>query len=101
MSQQLLDQSEVEKEPTTLRELLIALNDALTAVQPRTLYVTDAEMIRRIGVPQKIARDAIQALEQNPRSNFPQKSKLFGNRRYWPAVELWFQRHNGIVPHTR
>jgi hypothetical protein len=28
-----------------------------------TLYITDAEMIRRMGVPEKIARDAIRALD--------------------------------------
>ena len=71
-----------------LAGLLDALKDALTALRPQTLFVTDAEMIRRIGVPDKIARAAINALDENPYSGFPKKSEVWGNRRYWPAVEL-------------
>jgi hypothetical protein len=82
----------------TLRELLAALldamKDALLALQPETLFVTDAEMIRRIGVPERIARAAIRALDENPHSRFPKKSALWGNRRYWPAVKAWFQEHD-------
>jgi hypothetical protein len=89
-----------DAEPATLRELLIALKDALLAIRPRTLFVNDAEMIRRIGVPEKIAREAIEALDKNPRNGFPPKSKLWGNRRYWPALEFWFQQQNGIAPRT-
>lgn len=54
-----------------------------------TLYVTDAELIRRIGVPEKIARNAIRDLDRNRASGFPQKQALWGNRRYWPAVKAW------------
>jgi hypothetical protein len=59
-------------------------------------YITDAELIRRIGVPEKIARDAISALDRNPRSGFPKKQGLWGNRRYWPAVRAYFHRANGL-----
>ena len=76
--------------------LLDALRDALAALRPPTLFVTDAEMIRRIGVPDKIARAAIKALDENPYSGFPKKSEVWGNRRYWPAVELWFEQHQGL-----
>lgn len=64
-----------------------------------TPYVTDAELIRRLGVPEKIARDAIKTLDLNDgrQSGFPQKSKFWGNRRYWPAVKLWLDRHNGVI----
>jgi len=44
----------------------------------RPLFVTDAELIRRIGVPEKIARVAIRALDANPKSGFPKKQKLWG-----------------------
>ena len=40
-------------------------------VQPEpTLWVTDADMIRRLGVPEKLARDRIRALDAvlTPRS---------------------------------
>jgi hypothetical protein len=84
----------------TLRELLAALldalKDALLALRPETLFVTDAEMIRRIGVPERIARAAIRALDENPHSRFPKKSALWGNRRYWPAVEAWFQEQHDL-----
>lgn len=49
------------------------MSDTAAIERPDTLYVTDAELIRRIGVPEKIARDAIRALDSNPRSGFPQK----------------------------
>ena len=74
-----------------LAGLLDALKDALVALRPQTLFVTDIEMMRRIGVPEKVARAAIRVLDENPHSGFPKKSELWGNRRYWPAVEVWFQ----------
>ena len=94
------DQVEGAKSRKPLRDvvadLLDALRDALLALRPPTLFVTDAEMIRRIGVPDKIARAAIKALDENPYSGFPKKSEVWGNRRYWPAVELWFEQHQGL-----
>jgi hypothetical protein len=65
------------------------------ANNPRTLFVTDAELIRRIGVPEKIARAAIQSLDHNPHSGFPKKQRLWGNRRYWPAVVDYFDLYTG------
>jgi hypothetical protein len=79
-----------------LAGLLDALKDALLALRPQTLFVTDIEMIRRIGVPEKIARAAIRVLDENPHSGFPKKSELWGNRRYWPAVEVWFQQQQDL-----
>jgi hypothetical protein len=79
-----------------LAALLDALKDALVVLRPHTLFVTDAEMIRRIGVPDKIARAAIKVLDENPYSGFPKKSEVWGNRRYWPAVEMWFAQHQGL-----
>lgn len=67
-----------------------------------TLYVTDAELIRRMGVPEKIARVAIEALDKNPGvSGFPQKQALFGNRRYYPACKAYFDKASGLVPNER
>jgi hypothetical protein len=62
------------------------------------LYVKDAELIRRLGVPEKIARDALLVLDNDPRSGFPKKQKLWGDRRYWPAVKAYFDSVNGILP---
>jgi hypothetical protein len=61
-----------------------------------TLYITDAELIRRMGVPEKIARQAIRELDRNRASGFPKKQALFGDRRYWPAVKAYLDRLNGI-----
>jgi len=53
-----------------------------------TLWATDDEIIERWGVPEKVAREAIRVLDHEHRkSGFPQKQALFGNRRYWPAVQ--------------
>jgi hypothetical protein len=60
------------------------------------LFVTDAELIRRLGVPEKIARAALHALDRDRGSGFPQKQATWGRRRYWPAVEQWFDRRYGV-----
>ena len=89
------EQDEGTKEKKKRRDLLAALLDALKsallALRPKTLFVADAEMIRRIGIPEKLVRAALRALDENPDSGFPKKSALWGDRRYWPAVEVWFQ----------
>jgi hypothetical protein len=93
------EQHEGAKDRQTFRGLLAALHDALNALlvsRPQTLFVTDVEMIRRIGVPEKIARAAIRALDENPYGTFPKKSALWGNRRYWPAVQAWFQEQHDL-----
>jgi predicted DNA-binding transcriptional regulator AlpA len=54
------------------------------------LFLTDAELIRRMGVPENVARQTIDELTN--KCGFPQKQKLWGGRRYWPAVKAWFDR---------
>ena len=69
-----------------------------TAIQPATqdtLYVNDAELIRRMGVPEKIARPVIKQLDAKS-GDWPKKSALWGNRRYWPAVKAYLDRHGGL-----
>ncbi len=61
-----------------------------------TLFVTDAELIRRIGVPEKIARAVIRELDAKRGNVFPQKNPLWGNRRYWPAVRAYLDRYGGL-----
>jgi hypothetical protein len=58
------------------------------------LYLTDAELIRRLGVPERLARPTIQQLES--KANFPKRQALWGNRRYWPAVKAYLDRQNGL-----
>jgi hypothetical protein len=55
------------------------------------LWPTDAELIRRMGVPEKIARAQLRELDRKP-SGFPRKQASWGNRRYWPAVQAYFDR---------
>ena len=50
-------------------------------LRPKTLFISDAEMYRRIGVSEKIGRVAVRELEK--RQIFPPKDPLFGNKRYW------------------
>ncbi len=71
--------------------------DTLAIDRQDTLYVTDAELIRRMGVPEKIAREALRALDANPRSGFPAKLELWGKRRYWPAVKAYLDRTSGLT----
>lgn len=59
-----------------------------------TLWVTDAELIRRLGVPEKIAREAIRMLDAKP-STWPKKQALWGGRRYWPAAKAYFDKLYG------
>lgn len=59
------------------------------------LYLTDAELIRRLGVPAQSARTTIQYLEA--KQGFPRKQQLWGNRRFWPAVQAWLYKHNGLT----
>lgn len=73
----------------------------MTAPSPDTvsrekekLWVTDAELIRRMGVPEKIARVQIRELDRKA-AGFPRKQKSWGDRRYWPAVEAYFDQLYG------
>jgi hypothetical protein len=77
---------------------------AMTTPTPETLenekdklWVTDAELIRRLGVPEKIARTALRMLDRMD-PTFPKKQATFGDRRYWPGLRLWFDRRYGAKP---
>lgn len=69
--------------------------DTIDRPETETLWVTDAEIIRRVGAPRDVARVAIRELDRNPRSGFPRKEKFWGDRRYWPAVRAFFDLHYG------
>lgn len=60
-----------------------------------TLYVTDAEIVERMGVPGRLGWALIREFnDKHP--TFPKKDKLFGDRRYWPAVRAWFDARNRL-----
>ena len=55
------------------------------------LWVSDAELVRWMGVPEKQAYETLRMLDAKP-SGFPRKQKLWGNRRYKPAVKAYFDK---------
>lgn len=59
------------------------------------LYLLDAELFRRLGVPASVIKPILPSLES--KFGFPKKQALFGGRRYWPAVKAWLDRHNGLT----
>lgn len=60
------------------------------------LFVTDAELIRRLGVPEKVGRSMLQVLDRELHRGFPQKQKVWGDRRYWPHVKAFLDRTCGL-----
>lgn len=68
------------------------------------VFVTDTELFEYLGVPEKTARPILRALDDDPYSGFPKKDKLWGGRRYLPAVRAYLDKHNGFkvnAPPTR
>lgn len=59
------------------------------------LWVTDAELVRRLGVPRDTVMPVIRTLDRQRGSGFPQKQALWGGRRYWPAVKAYFDKLYG------
>jgi hypothetical protein len=62
-----------------------------------TEWVTDAELIRRSGVPEKIMRRNLHEYDAKPDYGFPRKFKPYGNRRHWPSVQAYFANLNKVV----
>lgn len=74
------------------------------AIPYLTEWVTDAELIRRSGVPARIAYATLRYLDSAPHYGFPKKDKLWGNRRHWPSVQEYWRQENQIksrVPSIR
>ena len=63
------------------------------------LFITDAELIKRLNVPKKIGYRAIQDLEKHVpgRPKFPGYDPLFPRRRFWPAVKRYFMLRHGLA----
>jgi hypothetical protein len=58
---------------------------------PETLYVTEGEIVRRLGVGQNAGRKALQKMREHPR--FPPKT--IGGKRFWPSVVDFLNLWNG------
>lgn len=77
-------------------ELTIAPDiDADEDASRKGLWVTDAEIIRRMGVSEKVGYTAIHNLEKTG-LGFPEKHRVWGKRRYWPAVKDFFDAQYGL-----
>src|SRR5450755_2868639 len=61
-------------------------------------FVTDAEIIRRLRLPEKVGRRVLRELDRHlpNRPRFPQKDPLFGDRRFWPAIAKYFKMRYGV-----
>lgn len=59
------------------------------------LWLLDSELIRRLGVPEKLGYETLRMLDAKG-NGFPRKQKLWGDRRYWPAVKDYFDRQHGL-----
>jgi hypothetical protein len=55
------------------------------------LWITDSELVRWMGVPEKQAYETLRMLDAKP-CGFPRKQKLYGDRRYKPAVRAYFDK---------
>lgn len=58
-----------------------------------TLFVTDGELAKRLGLTLDQLKTALPAAEK---SGFPMKDPLFADRRYWPACVAWLDGRYGI-----
>lgn len=72
------------------------MTEAIERDAKETLWVSDEELIRRLGAPRKAIRAALHMFDCTPSKGFPQKQKLWGNRRYWPAVKAYFDHGYGL-----
>ncbi len=65
-------------------------------------FVTDAELIRRLRLPEKVGRAALRELDKSSpaRRPFPKPDPLFGHRRFWPAVKQWLLDYKGFKTST-
>lgn len=59
------------------------------------LWVNDKELIERLNVDEAKARAVLRELDTDKTSGFPQKWRLWGDKRYWPAIAAYFEHHYG------
>lgn len=57
------------------------------------LYKSDKEIARLIGLSYATWRKSVAGLE---RAGLPRRDPAFLRRRYWPAVQAWLDRRNGM-----
>lgn len=62
------------------------------------LYVTDREIIRRLGFGKTRGYQILHelAVERPGRRHYPPKDRLFCGRRFWPAVLQWHMDYHAV-----
>ncbi len=58
------------------------------------VYLTELEITRRLGLPDKIGRLAMATWKMQP--SFPKPAEGMGGRRFWPEVEQWLLALHGV-----
>lgn len=58
------------------------------------VFLTEAEIAERVGLPALDWKAAVSALEK---SGLPRPDPMFRGRRYWPAVRAFFDRRAGLI----
>jgi hypothetical protein len=58
------------------------------------VYLTELEITRRLGLPDKIGRLAMATWKMQP--SFPKPAPETGGRFWWPEVEQWLQARHGV-----
>lgn len=54
------------------------------------LWVSDDELADKLRIPREAYRRAMMIYDADPKSGFPKKQKLYGDRRFWPAIwDYW------------
>ena len=61
------------------------------------LFVNDTELLERLGIPEKEGRETLRCLDGRRDSGFPRKDPFWGHRRYWPAVQAWLDKSQGVA----
>lgn len=58
------------------------------------LWVTDHELVCLMGVEVKAGLETLRLLDMRAGSGFPRKKKMWGDRRYLPAVLRYWENEN-------
>jgi hypothetical protein len=76
-----------------------AVADAHADENADGLYLSDRQIIRRLGFGEKFGRRVLHELDKahDGRARYPQKDPLFGNRRFWPAVLKWHMDYHRVL----
>lgn len=73
------------------------MGEPAKAYDAQGLYLTEAEIARRLGISEDRWRETRRVLE---REGLPSRDPLFSNKRFWPAVQTFLMRRYGMSGST-